>query len=660
MQETGEHILSLVCPKYSSRRPQARLWRLFAALLPADFHCVFNYEAHRNVSELLIPEGHGPSHVLIRARLREALGLEATLADHVKRAVFCWWLHEQHKAILQGKVETPLPALPPQELKPLTLWQYHKQFKGNFAIYRTVDAYRDVIRLCQHGMPRQELVAAIGAEAEFKSLALNSRQQLVSRIQGMGLLELRDGLIFPTKDGLALLETDVADSLVERMLERVFPLAHLLRFVKNTPTPTGELFRMMQELYPNWTETMAPSAMLKWASSLDLVEKDKNDRWRLSSYGVAWEKRLPRELPHSSQGAETEAGTSENFDDEVKKSSGVGRVTSGSFPRPTLAMMRERFSSDPEASRFVLESRQLSSLHYAWHCNPRKRFVILSGLSGTGKTALLSHYARLYCQGLPSPSLHVAVVPVSPDWRDPTGLLGYFNALHEDPTFQIEPALRLLMRAADNPAMPYFLILDEMNLARVEQYFAPLLSAMETGADLVLHGQREPVNDVPPTIRWPTNLFIGGTVNMDETTHPFSDKVLDRAFTLEFWDADLARFFQTRKEPRQEDFEQALQRIYDALKPIRRHFGYRTAQEVLAFVSAAGPEASAEEKSVLLDQGVFSKILPRLRGEEHPELRKTFEALKSVCKERGLTFSGEKLARMESVLQYAGTTGFWS
>ncbi|HYO52847.1 hypothetical protein, partial [Archangium sp.] len=73
MDEEGERILSLVSPRHGPRRPQARLWRLFALLLPADFHCVFNYEAQRHVTELLLPAGSWASHVLIRARLRKAL-----------------------------------------------------------------------------------------------------------------------------------------------------------------------------------------------------------------------------------------------------------------------------------------------------------------------------------------------------------------------------------------------------------------------------------------------------------------------------------------------------------------------------------------------------------------------------------------------------------
>src|SRR5690606_14047711 len=113
-----------------------------------------------------------------------------------------------------------------------------------------------------------------------------------------------------------------------------------------------------------------------------------------------------------------------------------------------------------------------------------------------------------------------------------------------------EPALRLLLDAEAHPDVPYFLVLDEMNLARVEHYFAPFLSAMESTQDpsIQIHAHDERVNGVPPRVRWPNNLRIGGTVNMDETTHPFSDKVLDRAFTLEFWEVDLKGWFDRQPE----------------------------------------------------------------------------------------------------------------
>jgi len=201
-----------------------------------------------------------------------------------------------------------------------------------------------------------------------------------------------------------------------------------------------------------------------------------------------------------------------------------------------------------------------------------------------------------------------------------------------------------------------------MNLARVEQYFAPFLSAMETGTDLVLHAQGEPVNGVPPSVRWPRNLFIGGTVNMDETTYAFSDKVLDRAFTLEFWDVDLKAFLARRHAQghRQPMAEDILTRAAAALVGVRRHFGYRTAAEFLDFVAVASDAADPEMQRCMVDRALFSKVLPRVRGEDSPGMREALAQLRLLCSEYALEASMKKVGEMEVRLGSTGLTRFWA
>ncbi|WP_342378542.1 ATP-binding protein [Myxococcus stipitatus] len=662
MSEEGERILGLVSPRHGPRRPQARLWRLFAALLPSDFHCVFNYQAQQNITDLLLPKGTAHNHILIRDRLRKALGPEQDLVDHVRRSVFCWWLHERYEAIKSGQLDVAQPnPVPVERGNPIALWPYGKQVKANAAPKRLIEAYRDVVQATLPGISRSDLVEDLGDMEEFKALSLSSRRSLVSRVTGLGLVEERDKLLRPTQDGHELLERDVPDVLVHRMLERVFPLASILRFVKAEPRTRGQLISYHQELYPAWTGEMAPSSNLAWLRALDLFDREKDGRYRLSEYGAAWEARLPQKLPTRPP----EVALSDTLFEELE----AGHAEEGASasdaplarPWPGLSTLRQRFQEDAETRSFVLDSSQLTALHHAWHCTPQKRFVILAGLSGTGKTALIRHYARVYCAALDlDVEKHLEVVAVSPDWKDPTGLLGYYNALHETPTFQVEPTLRLLLSAAQNPSKPYFLLLDEMNLARVEQYFAPFLSSMESGLPIALHGQDAPVNGVPHRLPWPRNLFIAGTVNMDETTFPFSDKVLDRAFTLEFWDVNLRAFFEARQAERQPELERTIESLHQALRPIRRHFGYRTAGELLAFVEAAGTEALPEERIRLLDQGIFSKVLPRLRGESSPELRTAFTVLKKLCEAESLKRCGEKLSQMEANNPRTGVIRFWS
>ncbi len=157
-----------------------------------------------------------------------------------------------------------------------------------------------------------------------------------------------------------------------------------------------------------------------------------------------------------------------------------------------------------------------------------KRFIILAGLSGSGKTKLAQAFARWVA---PNPGCY-AVVAVGADWTSNENIVGYADRLNGG--YVQTPTLQLLLRARDNPDAPHVLILDEMNLSHVERYFADVLSAIESGEPMTLHTGLAMLDGVPPQIALPPNLFIVGTVNADETTYAFSPKVLDRANVIEF------------------------------------------------------------------------------------------------------------------------------
>jgi 5-methylcytosine-specific restriction protein B len=166
---------------------------------------------------------------------------------------------------------------------------------------------------------------------------------------------------------------------------------------------------------------------------------------------------------------------------------------------------------------------------------------------------------------------------------------------------------------------------------------------------------------VPPAIEWPRNLFIGGTVNMDETTHAISDKVLDRAFTVEFWDVDLTDYFERRAAagPATSRRSSCCIDLHAILRGIRRHFGYRTAGEVLAMLDAARAEGITASPRIL-DQAVFSKVLPRIRGHESKELSEALRLVRERCDEAGLQRCATKLPAMEHALRTHGLTRFWA
>jgi hypothetical protein len=254
-------------------------------------------------------------------------------------------------------------------------------------------------------------------------------------------------------------------------------------------------------------------------------------------------------------------------------------------------------------------------------------------------------------------------IPVRPDWRDSKSLLGYFNPLTG--AYVWTDFLRFLVRAAQSyrngEGLAWFVILDEMNLARVEYYFADLLSVLESGrtADgwsreaLRLDYPTTSDGDLPPReLRLPPNLAFVGTVNVDETTHAFSPKVLDRAFTIEFVDADFAAYppagmtaapnltphlrqdilrqfsqngtFQHVAKERIAAYVDAhpevrdhLQSLNTLLQPYSMHFGFRVFDEIVSFLAAAEENdlfGDLGEATAAFDAAVLMKVLPKFHG----------------------------------------------
>jgi 5-methylcytosine-specific restriction enzyme B len=659
VQGEYDRLMGMAVARGVKSKPWAKLQRLLGAILPGELTCVLNHDAAVHAEGLLLGNAGPPSivgQVKMRARLRTVLGDEKDLAEHVRRSTFCWWLHEHHDKLSAGEMPPWEETEEPDETDeseeaplPLVLWPFARQYKGNNTAPDLVRSYRAIVEAAVGGSSRPDLVSVLQNSGDFEGLNATSVGSHVVRVRGIGLIEERDGVLFPTAEGNELLAHEQPDVLVRLFFERVFGFAQLVRHLDLHPASLDEqIAAALRAIYPSWTKDWAVLSLRAWCSDLGLIESAEG-KWSLTEYGAEWANRLPEALPMPPVEVVEPDRTS------VPPPSGPARL-----PYPEISAILAKFKANPDIAGFVFDDRLLASLHTAWRSNPKKRFVLLSGLSGTGKTAITLCYTQAVCElmGIPVEA-HREIVPVSPDWRDPSGLLGYFNALHADPTFQAEPALRLVLRAAADPGKPYFLFLDEMNLARVERYFAPFLSAMETGKDLVLHANTVDVNDVPPRVPWPTNLHIAGTVNMDETTHPFSDKVLDRAFTLELWDVDLPRYFARPGAQRNPDVEATLIELHDAMRPVRRHFGYRTAGEVLAFMAAV-PVLAGTPPSTFLDQAVFSKVLPRLRGEQTTAFQAALASIAAICKRRDLRACSDKIAIMQEVLLHTGVTRFWA
>jgi hypothetical protein len=312
------------------------------------------------------------------------------------------------------------------------------------------------------------------------------------------------------------------------------------------------------------------------------------------------------------------------------------------------------------AGKLVFDQSLVGQLHAGLWFHPVRHFAVLTGISGSGKTQLAQNYAQALCNAAQGGDDQVRVIPVQPGWYDPSPLLGYVNPI-QDSSYRSAPFLDLLLRAAADPEQPYVAILDEMNLSHPEQYLAPVLSVMETHGWLDLHQLGEDSTPIPRRVRYPSNLAIIGTLNMDETTHGLSDKLLDRAYTLEFWNISVQDFpgWKTVQlaPALKEKTEAVLTQLVDALAPVRLHFGWRTIDDVLSYLAFHGSFAPTEAAE--LDNVIYAKVLPKLRGETSVKFQKALQDTYKVLAENGLPRCCEKVKSLQEDLVATGSARFW-
>ncbi len=270
---------------------------------------------------------------------------------------------------------------------------------------------------------------------------------------------------------------------------------------------------------------------------------------------------------------------------------------------------------------------EVSRLHVGLNFLDRKHFVILSGLSGTGKTLLPLMYARAIhgLSEMEAPDPFLSVCPVRPEWTDPTGLTGYYDVLSN--RYIVPPFLEAVMLATAHADSPVFVVLDEMNLARVEYYFSDVLSCIETGEKLQLHSNSVPLEgstgvSIPAELALPPNLYLTGTINIDETTSTVSDKVLDRAVVVDMSDVDIVGYLKGL-ETSDSKLSDACAVTGDRLAAVQarmvRHglgFGYRVAQEVVRYQAFVQDRVAGASTDATLDDLMVQKVLVKLRGAE--------------------------------------------
>lgn len=377
--------------------------------------------------------------------------------------------------------------------------------------------------------------------------------------------------------------------------------------------------------------------------------------------------------------------------------SAAGEIDRGPYTQPLLNQAEifgiVKMTRSKEQNSKQLNRPPLTSAHPDRNVIPlrlisaltAKPFAILAGGTGTGKTRAARQVAIQFAG-----NANACTIAVGADWTDNRPLLGFRNLLAEDgKTYVAPPALRIILKALRNPGSPHFLILDEMNLSHVERYFADFLSSMESKEPLKLHDCAEALKtedgiSVEGEVAWPSNLFVIGTVNIDETTYMFSPKVLDRAHVIEFkvaWEEiegglegavpneavtltpeqvqEFMRVAQLKdKALSEEDHDSlidVLRDMHKALDGSRFVFAHRTARECLNFSASTQALAKADivppqDIKDLIDLAILQKALPKLNGAAGT-LSKVLEDLIKVSDMHDLTLCKEKLESMSRQLK---------
>lgn len=361
----------------------------------------------------------------------------------------------------------------------------------------------------------------------------------------------------------------------------------------------------------------------------------------------------------------------------------------------------KRMQQAMESEGYIISTAELANFYLAMMTSP---LVILSGISGTGKSLLPRQFAK-HTKSLFYP------IPVQPQWSDNSDLFGYVPTLAPD-SFIEGQLIESLREAKSQGGKLVIALLDEMNLAPVEHYFSDFLSVAETRVrkddsietdklpielPKIVAGKTDPHEELRG-IGLPHNLRIVGTANMDETTHAFSPKVLDRAFTIEFDDPDLTAFASAKRGAAeaydvlaaaivneanaisileasalsQDLFDQIaamLDEVQQILAPAGIKFGYRTRDAILLYLHFWRQLDIADilTGSAALDFCLLQKVLPKVSGsgDALADALKTLEEWLSKDRSEESDFSGpftrslQKVERMAALLDTDGATYYW-
>jgi len=527
LQKAYDDILAWVRPKYTEKRPRARIARLLAGLYPHHMTCLMDDRRTYQVLGL-IGAGKAPTNwigqnPLIRARLREALeGLGGEDVDH---AMFSWHLWETHFGIVeQGAVEAVGSGREPSDLPAFSLMPAALQRPSLVFVKDNMTVLLTMLRECEQGLSRQDMLSVIRAVAP--NLSEGSASIVLSQAMGgLGLVQLSDGGYRPTAKGQEVLAAAVPiHALRAPLVGRVLGAGHLLRLMRNRPEGVmmQTLATELQALFPTWTTPRSGQELIQWLVATELFSVESvggGSLLRLTDDGEDYATALPEDFAErwKPQGAPTAAS------EAVADPKPASVVEAGLAAYGVADIVAD--------GSFLSEGDIDAMLALARH----KKNLVLQGPPGTGKTWLARRLGYALA-GAKDPD-RVMAVQFQPSLSYEDFVRGWRPFASDDGTGGLRLTdgvfLECVAAARERPGEAFVLVIEEINRGNPAQILGELLTLLETDK----RDEAEALRLAYPRhaderVHIPPNLHIIGTMNIADRSLALVDLALRRRFAF--------------------------------------------------------------------------------------------------------------------------------
>ena len=530
LQAAYDEILARVRPKYTQKRPRARIMRLLVGLFPRQTTCLMDWRRIYQVSSLVgaakASTEFAGQNAMIRARLREVLN-DAGRSE-VDQAMFCWFLWEAHFPKPEvGAVETVGTGREPSDVPEFSMLPATSQRRSLFAVKNNLGLLVSIVRECEQGVSKEDLVSFILHESP--QLAEISAVQVINQALGggLGLIRFADGAYFPTDRGLELLNAPEPGHVLRApLLGRVFGVGHLLLHLSRHPGETQQVAaKHLQDLVPSWTSSMPGSYIVLWSKLAGFVKADTvggKARLTLTDDGEDYAAALPQDFE------ERWTLAHEAEDDEEPES-----VTDVASPELGEAASTKTYG----AADIIAEGcfLSLAEVEAMLDLLKHKKNLVLQGPPGTGKT-WLARRLGFALAGAKDPD-RVMAVQFQPSlsyedfvrgWRPYAGKDGQGGLRLADGAF-----LECVNAALLTPEEPFVLVIEEINRGNPAQILGELLTLLEADKRVEGEALRLAYPKTPSErVFIPPNLYVIGTMNLADRSLALVDLALRRRFAF--------------------------------------------------------------------------------------------------------------------------------